>query len=206
MVTYNPALPSVSHILQKHWRVMATDPYLKQVFPLPPMVAFRRPQNLKEKLVRAKVPPPPPKREKREVVGMKRCNEQKCETCPFVKVGKEVKSTFCSTSAKLNASICCTSENLVYALFCNKENCRQLYIGKTERKLKDRFSEHKTSVRTEAKNAIGQHFSSPGHSIFNLEITAIEKVFQKGEKIIKKRESMWIEKFEAEHKGLNERK
>ena len=96
--------------------------------------------------------------------------------------------------------------NVVYALLCNKENCRQLYIGKTDRKLKERLSEHKTSVRTEAKNVIGQHFCGPGHSLANVEITAVEKVFSRDKRIILKRESMWISKFEAEYKGLNDRK
>ena len=67
VLTYNPALPSVSQSLQKHWRVMMTDPYLKKVFPKPPMVAFRRTQNLRSKLIKAKVPPPPPKRKKRDI-------------------------------------------------------------------------------------------------------------------------------------------
>ena len=83
VISYNPALPSVANILQKHWRVMATDPYLKKAFPQPPMVAFRRPKNLKENLVRAKIPPPPPKREKREIYGMKKCNQVRCEACPI---------------------------------------------------------------------------------------------------------------------------
>ena len=64
-VTYNPALPSVSNILKKHWRVMKSDPYLKKVFPFPPMVAFRRTTNLRNKLVKSKVPPPAPKRKKK---------------------------------------------------------------------------------------------------------------------------------------------
>ena len=51
VITFNPTLPSVSQILQKHWRVMTTDPYLKKVFPQPP-----RPKNLKDQLIRAKVP------------------------------------------------------------------------------------------------------------------------------------------------------
>ena len=54
VLTYNPALPSVSQTLQKHWRVMMTDPYLKKVFPKPPMVAFRRTQNLRSKLIKKK--------------------------------------------------------------------------------------------------------------------------------------------------------
>ena len=40
ILTFNPALPSVSNSLQKHWGVMISDPYLKKVFPKPPMVAF----------------------------------------------------------------------------------------------------------------------------------------------------------------------
>ena len=41
----------------------------------------------------------------------------------------------------------CQTQNLVYGIFCNKENCKQIYIGKTERKLKERLSEHVISVK-----------------------------------------------------------
>ena len=58
IITYNPALPSVAKIVNKHWKVMTADPYLKELFPDPPMVAYGRAKNLKEKLVRARVPPP----------------------------------------------------------------------------------------------------------------------------------------------------
>ena len=95
---------------------------------------------------------------------------------------------------------------MVYGLFCDKENCRQLYIGKTERKLKEWLSEHKTSVRNNQKNVVGEHFNGPGHSLENLKITAIEKVFKRGTETILKRESLWINLFEAEFKGLNSKK
>ena len=45
-VEYHPALPDLSSIMKKHWRVMTQDPYLKEVFPLPPLIAYRRPENL----------------------------------------------------------------------------------------------------------------------------------------------------------------
>ena len=151
VLTYNPALPSVSQSLQKHWRVMMTDPYLKKVFPKPPMVAFRRTQNLRSKLIKAKVPPPPPKRKKRDIHGMKKCNNPRCEACPFILAGKEVKSPFCATSVTINADLDCNSKNVIYGLFCDKNNCKQIYIGKTERTLKERLFEHKNSVRNEAK-------------------------------------------------------
>ena len=53
------------------------------------------------------------------------------------------------------------------------------------------------------KNVVGQHFNGPGHSIFNMEVAAIEKV--KGKQTIEKRESMWIEYLAAEFKGLNQK-
>ena len=38
MVSWDPRLPHMEAIQQKHWRAMTTlDPYLKEVFPEPPL-------------------------------------------------------------------------------------------------------------------------------------------------------------------------
>ena len=126
---------------------MTKDTYLKKVFPSPPMVAFRRPKNLRDKLIKAKIPPTP-KRGKRCLPGMKPCNEKLCETCPFVKLTKHFKGPFNNTVVQLNSSLNCTSSNVVYCVHCNKDRCQQIYVGYTERKLKTRFGEHKSSVNT----------------------------------------------------------
>ena len=202
VLTYNPALPSVSKILKKHWKVMSSDPYLKTVFPAPPMVAYRRAKNLKDKLVKAKIPPPP-SRKKRIILGMKKCNKNGCLTCPYVKKVKEFKNPFNNTSFQINSALDCTSQNVVYCILCNKPGCLKIYVGQTQRHLSERFGEHKTSIRNKANNVVGQHFCGPGHSLENANIIAIEKVFTKGTKFIEKRESLWIEKLEAEFKGLN---
>ena len=119
--------------------------------------------------------------------------------------GAELKIPISQKSIKLNASIDCTSKNIVYCIFCNKSGCDQIYVGQSQRELKQRFSEHKTSVRMHAKKVIGQHFNGPGHSIFNMVVAAIEQVFSKDKRTIEKRESMWIEYLEAEFKGLNQK-
>ena len=106
----------------------------------------------------------------------------------------------------INADLDCNSKNVIYGLFCDKNNCKQIYIGKTERTLKERLFEHKNSVRNDAKNVVGVHFNGPGHSLENLKITAIEKVFNRSQEIILKRESFLINTFEAEYQGLNARK
>ena len=74
------------------------DPYLADIFLLPPLVAYRRPPNLKDKLIRAKVPEPAPSRPKRDKAGMKKCNN--CPICPFVNTGQIVKSSQTQTQHK----------------------------------------------------------------------------------------------------------
>ena len=42
-VKYDPRLPSISNLQAKHWRSMAfQDSYMKEVFPEPPLTAFKR--------------------------------------------------------------------------------------------------------------------------------------------------------------------
>ena len=67
---YDPRLPSIGSIQAKHWRSMVSqNQYLKECFPAPPLTAFKRQRNIRESLIRAKLPPPPDKRQKRDLKG-----------------------------------------------------------------------------------------------------------------------------------------
>ena len=83
---YDPRLPSISKIVSKHLITMKQDPYLEEVFPLPPLVAYKWPPNIRDKIMRAKIPNQPPSKPKRNLTGMKKCNN--CPICPFVETGK----------------------------------------------------------------------------------------------------------------------
>ena len=52
VIHYDPRLPSIPAIIQKHWRSMIQDPRLKEVFPKPPLVAYKRPKNIRDKIIR----------------------------------------------------------------------------------------------------------------------------------------------------------
>ena len=60
-----------------------------EVFPKPPLVAYRRPRNLGDMLVRAKLPDRKPQRPRREVTGKRKC--QNCPICPLA--GNKIRST-----------------------------------------------------------------------------------------------------------------
>ena len=88
VVSWDPRLPSIDALQQKHWRAMITlDPYLKEVFPEPPITAYKKQKNIRDLVIRARIPTKD--RNKRYIKGMKKCKG--CVICPFIKERKEVK-------------------------------------------------------------------------------------------------------------------
>ena len=55
VVTYNPANPDFNQILKKHWPILELSKR-REAFKDGPMVAYRRPKNIADELVRAKCP------------------------------------------------------------------------------------------------------------------------------------------------------
>ena len=57
-VTWDPRLPNLPQVQGKHWRSMTLlSPYMREVFPEPALVAYKRQQNISDFVITAKVPP-----------------------------------------------------------------------------------------------------------------------------------------------------
>lgn len=178
------------------------DPHLKEVFPLPPLVAYKRPPNIKDKLIRAKVPDKTSQRPKRMLPGMQKCLN--CPICPYVQTGKTVKSTSNNFTVDINTSVTCKSKNIIYCISCPK--CRVQYVGESDRTLQERFSEHRGYVNNRHLNkATGEHFNLPGHSVADMKVTILEKIYSQDEMIRKEREAMFISKMNTKYKGMNKK-
>ena len=200
VITYDPRLPSITGIVQKHWRTMVKDPYLRQVFEQPPLIAYRRPKNIREHIIRAKVPPLAPPRPKRNIPGMTKCNG--CPICPYIRKGKKVRATASVFTAEIEQQVNCQTKNIVYCIQCKK--CSIQYIGETQRSLQERIAEHKGYITRALKHkATVEHFNLPGHRVVDMEVTIIERIFNEDPQFRKQREQMWIETFNTKYKGLN---
>ena len=111
------------------------------VFKATPLVAFRRTNNLSNLLVSAKIPNPthntPPH-------GSFLCRDN-CLTCNYITDGR-TSYTFHSTgeTEHITHHIDCNSKNVIYMVHCNR--CHKQYIRETQRRLKDRFNEHRRPV------------------------------------------------------------
>ena len=207
VVSWDPRLPSIYAIQKKHYRAMTSlDPYLKEVYPEVPMVAYRRPKNIREYLIRAKLPPKNRSHPSRQLKGMKKCKNT-CLICPYILEGKDVKQN--SFRWNIITSVNCQTYNSVYMLICTKDRCRgkeQYYIGETERKLKDRICEHLGYINTKNTNQpAGYHFNLPGHNKHDMKVTILEKQFKNDPEYRKERESYLIRKFNTFRRGMNKK-
>ena len=202
-ITFDPRLPPIGNIEAKHWRSMTSkDSYLAEVFKRPPLVAFKRQKNLRQYLIRAKVPIEQ-NRPQRLLKGMKKCGEG-CTACPYIKEGKTININ--GKVWNINQKLNCKSFNVVYALKCKKENCGKTYIGETKRYLKSRLDDHRGYiVNSLTSKATGEHFTQPGHSLADLQVTVLEQVKKNNTLYRKEREEYFIRKFNTFHNGINKK-
>ena len=176
--------------------------YLKEVFPRPPITAYKRQPNIRNLLVRAKVPKNGIN--KRKIKGMAKCGNG-CQACPFIREGKNVKIN--RKEWKLNNKFDCNSYNVVYAITCKKDYCKESYIGETKRMLKFRLADHYGYVRSHRLDTpTGSHFNSPGHTLGDLSITVIEKSKRNNHPYRRQREEYHINRFDTYFNGMNKQK
>ena len=204
VVRYDPRFPSLTKIVSKHWRAMTTNPTMASIFKDPPLIAYKRPKNLKDILIRARIPPPQSSRPKRIKTGMTKCNKP-CSICPYIKTQTKVKSSTNNVTVELSKHHTCNDHNIVYIIQCTK--CQQQYIGETEHTLRERFLQHRGYVRRkENDRSTGHHFNLPGHNMSHMTISVLERINSSDPQIRETRESYWIEQFELLTKGINRKR
>ena len=204
-VKYDPRLPSITSIQAKHWRAMSSqDQYLSTCFPEPPLTGFKKQKNLRDILIRAKVPEPNRLRPKREMKGVFKCGYQ-CTACPYIQEVKDIKSN--KFHWKINKNLSCSSYNIIYLIECKKETCKRnqnfRYIGESKRPLRNRFADHRGYVVNHVDTATVAHFTSAGHSLSDMTVTLLEQVKNNDESYRKEREKFFIRKFDTYNCGLN---
>ena len=91
---------------------------------------------------------------------------------------------------------------MIYCISCKR--CSEQYIGESERSLQERFSEHRGYVTNgNISKATGLHFNQRGHSVSDMSVTIIEKIYSNNQNFRKEREKMYINKMETKYKGMN---
>ena len=196
VVTYHPSIPQFKSILHSNFHILQNSTNCKEVFPDPPILSNRRPKNLREYLVRAKI--------KNDTTttprGISKCpSRRNCNTCQHIQDGTHT-VTFYNTNKTfdIRQSLDCNSTNLIYLLQCKqclrnkKTDCQ--YIGQTGRRIRDRLNEHRRDIinRRSDTSGVAEHFCKPGHSIQDLQLLPLLQLHDTRESVRRAKEAYFI--------------
>lgn len=206
VIQYSPLSKDFEKIIHKHWHIIQSDSTLKELSE-PPRVVLKRPPNLNNMLVRADLPSLTQPHFLQQVPhGNYRCGH--CAQCNFTHKSTTFNHPRTGKSYPIKGVISCNTNNVIYMLRCP---CGLAYIGKTNRALKHRISEHRSNIRNhDQKSPVALHFSHAQHPVSSLRYTGIEKVNlpRRGgdiDTILLQREAFWMFTLDTlSPKGLNE--
>lgn len=187
ILTYNPMNPDVKHILDKYWPILESSRPLQCVANCKPIIGYRRNKNLRDWVVRAKLP----QKQTRisQIAGSIRhsCTRMRgsCPVCPKMDTTGICTSTQTNRSYNTPAGGSCGSNNLIYLITCKQ--CAIQYVGETKLTLAERFRRHfyiigmvkdpnkiPPSLQNTATMPVAKHFGGKPHSLNDLEIRILE--------------------------------
>ena len=200
VATYHPDAPYIEGIIAKHWSLIEDSEELKRVFTQRPIVAYRRPQNLRDLLVRARVDTEP-----KQPPGTSKCQTRTCQICRgLMPITTTFTGTVSGTRHPIKQPLSCNSVNVIYLITCQK--CGIQYIGETE-DFRKRTNNHKSFIRNQPEsNSVSRHFNSEGHTIRDLQIMPIESNRGWTRDVRLKRERYWMRQLKTiAPEGLNDR-
>jgi hypothetical protein len=171
-ITFHPHNIAVKNTLLKNFHILQADPELREIFPAPPLVAYKRDTNLRDHLVHARLPPLVSSPSD-NTPGTHPCHLPKCKICWCINPTTTIrgpKSTF-----TVRRRFTCQSTDVIYAVICSlcSDIVLMMYVGETYRSLADRGEEHLRAARLGYKTQVGEHFQRPGHCANNFTICCI---------------------------------
>jgi len=214
-IHFDPRLPKISHIVNKHFDLMKKDSLCAKIFEKGVQIAYKRHKNIRDILCRAIVPPLKTRNSNRKERGWKTCSQLSCKTCDYSENKAEFVATATGETIKINQKITCTDKNVIYCIHCQK--CGMQYVGKTTQKFKTRVTQHQNSVRAadRSKNntekekkdiktgPVAEHFTQKNHTMSDMLFFAFEKVQNEDPFIVGARERYYIDKMEVLERGIN---
>ncbi len=164
ITTYNPQNPPIKAIIEKYWPILGRSNATRALLDCEIIYGFRRPKNLRDELVQAKLTPPKPLSVIRGKVDRSTlCNRPNtCVHCPRLNRSGTIVSHSNGRKYRTKLNISCQTENVIYCLTCNVPNCGVQYVGQTKNRIMDRFRNHLSDIRTSKDTTMARHMASHG--------------------------------------------
>ena len=191
-ITYSRYLPNITAILNNKRHLLHSSEKLAKIFPSDPMVAYKRGKNLKDMLVHNKT---------RRIISNQGGRRQKqncgkgCVICKRTYADTEqVYGPRDGCVTTYDRTIGCRSVNVIYGLWCKV--CRNVcYVGETGGCLYTRIQNHLSSIRATdpvVSLPVRHHFLAQGHSIDDMQVVGLERVWSQDVEYRRAREKRWM--------------
>ena len=152
----------MANIVQRHFHILTDDEEIGGAFNHRPIIAWKCSTNIRDIVVRARLPKAAP-----DIVGTFPCGHGSCKTCAYTSDERTI--TGPNGYFTINRQFSCRTRNSIYAIHCRK--CGQIYVGETGRKLSKRFGEHRRDVEKHdtvpphKRKPVQAHFGAADHCI-----------------------------------------
>ena len=134
VTTWSHKVSGFQKILHYHYKEMINNvPNLKSVFPEPPILSYRRNQNLHNLIVRSSINRPPPCQ---TASNSSPCQKSRCKLCRSMSKSNSILNTQSGEQ--------CTTTNTIYAVECTQH--KLIFVGQSSQKLNIRFNSHRSDV------------------------------------------------------------
>ena len=165
--TYHPGGNPLKNIIQNNWDLLDKSSSTRKVLDWRVISGFRRPPNLRDLLVKAKVQPPNVEASRGDGNPLRICRRgQDCKYCRILLKTGQIACERTHRTYNTIRNCSCKSNNLIYCIVCTK--CAKKYVGHTKRTLAERMCEHFRNVtQNNTNHSVGRHFNSTGHNGLN---------------------------------------
>ena len=149
VLTHHPSNAQVHKIIMDNWDILKFSEKCKVSLPDRPLFTTRRGRNLKDILIKSKLPPTkdPPSFEVP-------CSKPNCSICTSVQKSEIISSITLQTYTT-PTNVTCRTKNVIYCLTCSV--CQKQYVGETKRPFLVRFKEHSKDIEYNRKKPIVEH-------------------------------------------------
>lgn len=191
---WTEASPSISKIINKHWMIIRNSFEKVDDFKTPPLMSYRRSQNIRDRVVKTCVPSIKGQR----FIGRARMGSfpcLNCINCSLMRKGEIFTHPMTKEQYKLKHYMTCNSDWVIYVMWCP---CELLYVGETKCEFKTRIANHRYTIRKKRTDLpVPKHFCELGHSEKDIRFMLLEHIPlppKGGDRltILKKRELWWI--------------
>ncbi len=193
---FNPSGPKINQAVQGNRRMLQHSSAGSELLEHRFLIAHKRPKNLRDILVRAKLPNNKPNK----------TTNCKCQTCQHWIKTTTITSTVTGESFPVDKSMSCKTENCIYLIQC--KICQLQYVGESSRAISKRYTEHKSRINHYNEDDVTDlytHFNQSPHTFNDVMIIGLQILASRSINIRRRTEAAWIKQLRSHApSGLNE--